>query len=394
MAISRQVAEQIAASSWIRRMFEEAEALRRGGAVVYDFTLGNPRIEPPECFREALLETVRAELPGKHGYMPNAGLQETRETAAVYLSREQGVSLDGRHVIMTCGAAGAMNVALKSLLNPGDEVLVSAPYFVDYGAYAANHGGRLKAVAAGPDFDLDLQALARAISPRTAALLINSPNNPTGRVYPEATVRDLGVMLETRSREVGRTVYLVSDEPYRKLVYDGLEVPSMMAAYRHSVVVTSYSKDLSIPGERIGLAVVHPEAEDCGQLLAAMSVCNRILGFVNAPVLMQRVAARLQGQSVDIEVYRRNRDALYRGLREGGYEVAKPQGAFYLFPEAPGGDDVEFVEALRAEGVLAVPSRGFGLTGYFRLAYCVDPETITRALPAFERAIAPYRRRG
>ena len=200
-------------------------------------------------------------------------------------------------------------------------------------------------------------------------------------------------MLETRSREVGRTVYLVSDEPYRKLVYDGLEVPSMMAAYRHSVVVSSYSKDLSIPGERIGLAAVHPEAEDCAQLLAAMSVCNRILGFVNAPVLMQRVAARLQGQSVDIEVYRRNRDALYRGLREGGYEVAKPQGAFYLFPEAPGGDDVEFVEALRAEGVLAVPSRGFGLAGYFRLAYCVDPETITRALPAFERAIAPYRRR-
>ena len=391
MAIAKRVAEQIAGSSWIRKMFEEAEVLRRGGGEVCDFTLGNPRIDPPEGFKRALIEVARSELPGKHGYMANAGLSEVRETVARYLSGEQGVELEGRHVIMTCGAAGAMNVALKTILNPGDEVLVSAPYFVEYGTYAANHGGTAKAVASGADFDLDVEALARAISPQTAALIVNSPNNPTGRVYPEATIRALGQMLEDRSREVGRTVYLISDEPYRKLVYDGVSVPSVMKAYRNSVVLTSYSKDLSIPGERIGLAAIHPQAEDCEGLIGGMSLCNRTLGYVNAPILMQRVVARLQGVSVDIGIYQRNRDALYQGLVDRGYELALPEGTFYLFPRAPGGDDHAFVAALRKERVLAVPSSGFGIKGYFRLAYCVEPETIPRAWPGFERAIAPYR---
>jgi len=391
MAIARRVAEQIAGSSWIRRMFEEAEELRRGGGQVFDFTLGNPRIDPPSRFTETLIEVARSELPGKHGYMPNAGLSDVRSAVAAYLSREQGVPLEGRHVIMTCGAAGAMNVVLKAVLNPGDEVLASAPYFVEYGTYAANHGGTLVAVPSRADFDLDVEAFGRAIAPGTAAVILNSPNNPTGRVYPESTIRALGDMLEIRSREVGRSILLISDEPYRKLVYDGAAVPSVMKAYRNSVVLTSYSKDLSIPGERIGLAAVHPEAEGCEELIAALSLCNRALGFVNAPVLMQRVVARLQGESVDIRIYQRNRDALYQGLAQRGYELSRPEGAFYLFPRAPGGDDLGFVGALRRERILAVPSSGFGIKGYFRLAYCVEPETIPQALPAFERAIAPYR---
>jgi aspartate aminotransferase len=390
MAIAKRVAEQIAGSSWIRKMFEEAELLRREGGEVCDFTLGNPRIDPPAGFKQALIEVARSELPGKHGYMANAGLAEVRETVAGYLCREQGVELEGRHVIMTCGAAGAMNVALKTVVNPGDEVLISAPYFVEYGTYAANHGGTAKVVPGKADFDLDVEALARAISPQTAALIVNSPNNPTGRVYPEATILALGEMLEARSREVGRAVYLLSDEPYRKLVYDGVIVPSVMRAYRNSVVLSSYSKDLSIPGERIGLAAIHPEAEDCDGLIGGMSLCNRTLGYVNAPILMQRVVARLQGVSVDIGIYQRNRDALYEGLVERGYELARPEGTFYLFPRAPGGDDHDFVAALRKERILAVPSSGFGIKGYFRLAYCVEPATIPRALPGFDRAIARY----
>jgi aspartate aminotransferase len=392
MGISKRVAEQIAGSSWIRKMFEEAEILRREGGPVWDFTLGNPRFDPPAAFHDALLETARAEVPGKHGYMPNAGLPEVREAVAAYLRKEQGVPLEASQVIMTCGAAGAMNVVLKTILDPGDEVLVSSPFFMEYGAYAGNHGGTIAAVPGTEDFDLDVEALGRGVTARTAALVINSPNNPTGRVYPEATVRALGRMLEARSREVGRTVYLVSDEPYRKLVYDGAVVPSVMEAYRHSIVLSSYSKDLSIPGERIGFAAVHPEAADCDELLAGMAICNRTLGYVNAPVLMQRVVARLQGASVEIDLYQRNRDALYEGLSEQGYELARPQGAFYLFPRAPGGDDFAFVSMLREERILAVPSSGFGIRGHFRLAYCVEADTITQALPGFARTIDRYRR--
>jgi aspartate aminotransferase len=393
VAISRQIKEQMERSSWIRKMFEEAEELRlgAGGRQLCDFSLGNPRLDPPEPFRRALIEIAKARSRGKHGYMANAGFSEVREAVADYLTGEQEVELESRHVLMTCGAAGAMNVVLKTLLNPGDRVLVSCPYFVEYGAYTANHGGSLHPVGSKADFDLDIERLAEAITPATAALILNSPNNPTGRVYPRRTIEELGRMLESRSREVGRPVYLISDEPYRKLVYDGTAVPSVMKAYRNSIVLSSYSKDLSIPGERIGLAAVHPQAEDCQNLLDGMILCNRILGYVNAPALMQLAVARVLGQSVDVELYRRNRDALYEGLFELGYELMRPEGTFYLFPKAPGGDDLRFVDALRKELVLAVPSRGFGLQGYFRLAYCVEPEVISRAMPGFERALAVFR---
>jgi aspartate aminotransferase len=389
MAISRLVLEQIEGSSWVRRMFEEAAQLRakHPDRRVFDFSLGNPRLDPPSGFQETLEEVVRTERPGRHGYMPNAGYDETRQAVAEQISREQGVPLQARHVLMTCGASGAMNVTLKALLSPGEQVVVSSPYFMEYAPYCANHGGTLVPVPGTGSFDLDVEALGAAITPATAAVILNSPNNPTGRVYPEATIQALGQMLERRSREVRRPVYLLSDEPYRRIIYDGTRLPGVMAAYRNSVVITSYSKDLSIAGERIGHAAVHPEADDLPMLLDGMILCNRILGYVNAPALMQRVVARLQGRSVDIAIYQRKRDALYEGLRRIGYELTRPEGTFYLFPKAPGGDDLKFAQTLREELIIAVPSRGFGVNGYFRLAYCVEDEVIEGSLPGFERAL-------
>jgi len=389
MAISSLVLQQMERSSWVRKMFEEAAQLRlrHPGRPIFDFSLGNPRLDPPPAFQEALEQIVRGRLPVKHGYMANAGYEQTRQAVAAQVSGEQGVTLEARHVLMSCGASGAMNVALKALLNPGDQVVVSAPYFMEYGAYCANHGGTLVPVAGTERFDPDLRALEAAISPSTAALILNSPNNPTGRVYPEAVIRGLGRMLERRSREVGRPVYLIADEPYRKIVFAGTEVPPVMSAYRNTVVVSSYSKDLSLPGERIGYAAVHPQAEDLPQLMDAMILCNRVLGYVNAPALMQRAGARLQGRSVDVSIYQRKRDALYGALKRLGYELERPEGTFYLFPRAPGGDDLKFVETLREELIIAVPSRGFGLDGCFRLAYCVEDEVIEGSIPGFERAL-------
>jgi aspartate aminotransferase len=291
---------------------------------------------------------------------------------------------------MSCGAAGGLNAALKALLDPGDEVIASVPYFVEYGGYADNHGGTLVLAPTKGDFDLDVAAIESKIGPRTAALIVNSPNNPTGRVYPERTIRELAAMLGAASRRSGRTVYLVSDEPYRHVVYDGVRVPSVLAAYPHTVVVTSHSKDLSLPGERIGSVAVNPAAEDAKQLVDAVVTATRLLGYVNAPALMQRVTARLQGVSVNPALYRTRRDRLYDALTGMGYAMARPEGAFYLFPKAPGGDDLAFVRALQDELVLAVPGRGFGLPGYFRIAYCVDQAVIERSLEGFRRAIARF----
>lgn len=382
-------------SSWIRRMFETGARLRaeHGADKICDFSLGNPNLAPPEEFQQALRRVVDEPVEGKHGYMPNAGYPWVRKKVAALVSREQAVSVDEHHLIMTCGAAGAFNIALKSILNPGDRVLVSAPYFMEYGSYVDNHGGVLEAVPAAPDFDLDVAALDAKITPRTAALIVNSPNNPSGRVYPEATVRSLGGMLEAASRRVGRAIYLLSDEPYRRIVFDGAGVPSVMAAYRNSIVATSYSKDLSIAGERIGWLAVHPQADSAAELVDGFILCNRILGFVNAPALMQRVVAEAGGASVDAAVYQRKRDRLYAALTRIGYEIRKPQGTFYLFPRAPGGDDLAAVKALQDQLVLTVPGRGFGAPGYFRIAFCVDDAVIERSLDGFARAFERLRAR-
>ena len=396
MAIAKRIQEAIQASSWIRKMFEEGARLKalHGADNVFDFSLGNPDLEPPDGFRRALREVVNADMTGAHAYMPNAGLKGTREAVAAYVSREQGGKLAADHILMTCGAAGALNCTFKALLNPGDEVVVPAPYFVEYGFYAENHGGRIRAVPTRPDFTLDLEAIAAAINPRTTVVLINSPNNPTGQVYDGSSLRALGELLTDQSRRLGKTLYLVSDEPYRKIVYDGFAVPSIFAAYRNSIVVTSYSKDLSLPGERLGYAAVHPEAEQADALMGAMVLANRILGFVNAPALMQRVVQHLQGACVEVRMYQVRRDLFCRGLAEAGYDVVRPRGAFYLFPRCPIADDVAFARLLQQKNVLVVPGSGFGAPGYFRIAYCVPESTINGSLHGFAWAREQALRQG
>jgi aspartate aminotransferase len=392
MTIAEKIRTMMAGSSWIRKMFEEGARLKaeHGPENVYDFSLGNPNLDPPDAFKK-VLETVVAETaPMKHGYMPNTGYPHVRKAVADYLSREQGETFTADDVIMTCGAAGALNVILKAILDAGDEVITPAPYFVEYNFYAANHGGTLKTVPTQSDFTLDLDALSAAVTKKTKAVLINSPNNPTGQVYSEESLRALGRLLRQKGHEFGRTIYLVSDEPYRKIVYDGLRVPSIFAGQRDSILCTSYSKDLSIPGERIGFIAVHPQASYRKELIDGMALANRILGFVNAPALMQRAIAHVQGIGVDVSAYARKRDLLCDGLADCGYTFVRPAGAFYLFPRTPIPDDVAFVKALQEELILAVPGRGFGGPGHFRLSYCVDDDTIVNAIPGFGKAIKKF----
>jgi aspartate aminotransferase len=375
-------------------MFEEGVELKKkfGPENVYDFSLGNPRLPPPDKFTEVLRDVVNTCSLDAHCYMPNTGYPEVCGSVADYLSKEQGVQVERTDVLMTCGAAGALNVALKAILDPGDEVLTPEPCFVEYGFYADNHGGVLKTAPSRPDFQLDLEAMAAAITPKTKAVLINSPNNPTGAVYSAASLKTLGELLAAKSREHHRTIYLLSDEPYRKIVYDGVTVASVFEAYADSIIGTSYSKDISIPGERIGFVAVNPSAAYRKQLVAGMALANRILGFVNAPAMMQRVVACLQGLSVDINLYQRKRDMLCEGLEAMGYELVKPSGAFYLFPRSPIADDVEFVQALKAERVLVVPGSGFRGPGHFRIAFCVDDAVIRNAMGGFEKAIRKYKK--
>ncbi len=388
MPISARIREAIHNSSWIRRMFEEGAELkaRLGANQVFDFTLGNPDLEPPPRFMEELAEAARDQRPGLHAYMPNAGLLPTRQALAGLLSRLHDLEFKAHDLILTCGASGGLNVILKALLDPGDEVVILAPYFPEYLFYADNHGGVGRIVETDEDFLPDLERLAAALTPRTRAVIINSPNNPTGQIYDAATLQELGRFLAHHAGRHGRPVYLVADEPYRHLVYDGAEVPSVFAAYPNTLLATSFSKDLSIPGERLGYVAVSPRATGRGELEGALVLANRILGFVNAPALMQRVVAALTDVSLDITPYARRRELFCDVLTEAGYKFLKPRGAFYLFPEAPGGDDLSFVERLKEENILAVPGRGFGRAGYFRLAFCVSEPVIAAAAPGFARA--------
>ena len=393
MTVSRRIQDMLTRSSWIRKMFEEGARLKAlyGADKVFDFSLGNPNLSPPEIFFKALRDVADHSGGMDHGYMPNAGFPHVRRAVADYLSREQGAMVTENEVIMTCGAAGALNVILKTILDAGDEVLVPAPYFVEYGAYVENHGGSLKTVVSLPDFNLDLQALSDSITPKTKAVLINSPNNPTGQVYSKETLDQLGQILQEQGRRLNRTLYLISDEPYRKIVYDGKQVPGIFAVHPESIVATSYSKDISIPGERIGYLAVNPSAAFKQDLIGGMTLANRILGFVNAPALMQRVIGTLQGQRVDISLYAGKRDLLCQGLADFGYEFSKPAGAFYLFPKTPIPDDVRFVQALKEERILAVPGSGFGGPGHFRIAYCVEDAVISGAMPGFKRVMEKFR---
>jgi len=393
MTISKKVEGIIANSSFIRKMFEEGARLKaeHGPENVFDFSLGNPNLPPPEQFKSIMHEIIDADEAGTHGYMPQPGYPHVRDDVAAYLTKEHGVDISGEEVLMTCGAAGALNVILKAVLDPQDEVLSPRPCFVEYRFYVENHNGVFKTVPTKEDFSLDLEALAGAITEKTKVVLINSPNNPTGQVYSKESLNSLGTLLEEKGKALGHTIYLVSDEPYRKIVYDDVVVPSIFQSYRESIVATSYSKDISIPGERIGFVAVNPLATFRGELTGAMAITNRILGFVNAPALMQRAVARLQGKSVDINEYKRKRDLLCDGLASCGYEFIRPPGAFYLFPKAPIEDDVAFAKVLQDELILVVPGSGFAGPGYFRIAFCCDDDTIVNALPGFAKVMAKYK---
>ncbi len=387
------IRESISSGSWIRKMFEEGLVLKKqfGAENVYDFSIGNPDIEPPSKFHEVFERMACEDAKGSHGYMPNAGFTDVRDAVAKKISREQGIEVKGDSVVMTVGAAGGLNIALKCLLNPGDEVIVSAPYFVEYGSYAANHGGKVVPVKSLPDFSLDIEGISKALTPRTAVMIINSPNNPTGRIYSEKDLSKLGDCLRAHAEKTGRVVYLISDEPYREIVYGGRTVPSMMKAYENTLVVTSYSKSLSLPGERIGFVAVHPECDDHEFVMAGLVMCNRVLGYVNAPALMQRIVAELTDVTVDVSIYEKRRDVFAAGLRAAGFSFAEPEGAFYIFCKAPIDDDVKFVNYLKEYRILAVPGSGFGGPGYFRLAYCVEDGVIERSIPVFAEAMRNFK---
>lgn len=384
------VAGYVNNASWIRRMFETGAQLKEkyGADKVYDFSLGNPDLPAPAAVGKALAELAQnADKPFAFGYMPNGGFPQLRKQLAAHLSKEHGVKLEGGDVILSCGAAGAINAFFRAVLNPGDEVATIAPYFVEYGFYCANHGAKLSPVPAKPNtFALDLDALEKAITPNTRAVLINSPNNPTGVIYTNAQIAALAHLLENKSQEYGKPIWLVADEPYRFLAYDGAAVPSVLPAYSYAVAISSLSKNMSLPGERVGYIAVSPKMREKVELMGALALTNRILGFVNPPVIGQRIMEKALGSNVNIEIYARRRKLMAQILKETGYEFQMPAGAFYFFPKAPGGDDVAFVNRLLEERVLAVPGSGFGYPGHFRLAFCVNDDVILNSREGFAKA--------
>ena len=375
-------------------MFEEGNRLRAkyGADKVYDFSLGNPSVPAPDCVREAIIDLANNEEPTVlHGYMSNAGFEDVRETIAQSLNRRFGTSFSAHNLIMTVGAASGLNVILKTILNPGEEVIVFAPYFLEYGAYVRNYDGQLVEISPNTEtFQPNLSELEEKITVNTRAVIVNTPHNPTGVVYSEDTIKELSAILEKKQQEFGSVIYLISDEPYRELAYDGVEVPYLTKYYRNTVVGYSYSKSLSLPGERIGYLVIPDELEDSATVITASAIANRILGSVNAPSLMQKVIQKCVDAEVDVAAYDRNRLTLYNGLTECGFECIKPQGAFYLFVKSPIADEKQFCEAGKKYNILMVPGSSFACPGYVRLAYCVSYETICNSLPEFWKLAAEY----
>lgn len=386
MAISKKIESSLAGASFIRKMFEEGERLRKiyGPEKVYDFSLGNPSGEPPAVIKERLKKLALEPVPGMHRYMSNAGYVDTRQAIAELLTEQTGLPFSENHIVMTCGAGGALNVVLKTLLDPGDEVIALAPFFMEYKFYTDNHGGVLKIANTDDDFMLDMHAIEEAITPKTKAIIINSPNNPTGVVYDAYSLGMLGNLLKVKEQETGQKIFVISDEPYAKIVYDNFTVPSVFRHIKNSIVVTSHSKDLSLPGERIGYLAASPNIEEIGLFIEGAIFCNRTLGFVNAPALAQRLVTGLQGESADISEYLEKRNILFDNLTEMGYQMVKPHGAFYLFPKSPLPDDVEFVQKAQEHNILVVPGSGFAKPGYFRICYSVDKQMVINSLPAFK----------
>ena len=391
---SEKIIGNLQRSSWIRAMFEEGARLAaiHGADKVYDFSLGNPFDEPPREVMAAMQKYVSGEIKGVHRYMSNAGFPEVRAKIAQALQQESGVELTAEHVVMTVGAAGGLNVVLKSLLNPGEEVLIFAPYFMEYNFYVDNHGG--KGVIVPPDtstFEPDLQALEKLITPKTKALIINTPNNPTGVVYSEDTLKKIAQILTAKEEELGTTIYVLSDQPYAEIIFDNLKMPNLLAIFKNGIIVNSFSKSLGLAGERIGYIAVSSKIKDVEVLINALSFCNRTLGFVNAPALFQKVVGDALEAKVNIEDYQRKRDYLYENLTKLGFSVVKPQGAFYFFPKALIPDDIEFVRRAVKYNILLVPGSGFSCPGYFRLSYCVSMDTIVNSIPAFEQLVKEFK---
>ena len=388
MAISKTARIQMQESSWIRRMFEEGLELRRihGAENVFDLSLGNPLLEPPIEFKRALREIAEEPDAGWHRYMPNGGFLETRAAVAEALSSESGINFEATEILMTVGAAGAINVALRSLLDPGDEVIIIAPYFAEYIFYIQHANGVVREAQSKPDFMPDFDSIAGLLNERTKAIIINSPNNPSGVIYSESTIAELGRTLRRAEDRYGSEIYIISDEPYRKLIYTDQSYPFVFHQHPRTIVATSHSKDLGLAGERIGYLAVNPDDAGKADLLDAANFMIRTLGFVNAPAIMQRVVSKLQGSSVDIEEYRRKRDFIHSNLTRIGYECPLPDGGFYLFPISPLEDDRAFIELLKSKLVLVVPGIGFGMGGYFRISYCVEDAVLEGALTGFEEA--------
>jgi aspartate aminotransferase len=392
LAIAEKVAADMTSASWIREMFEKGRRLKAefGAENVHDFSLGNPNRPPPEAFFDAVRAVAAERQPTLHRYMPNVGFDEARAAVAKFVAAEYRLEIEPDAVILTSGAAGGMNVVMRTICNPGDEVLVLAPFFVEYKFYVEQAGGQVVLVQTDDQFQPDLDAIEAAITERTRAVIVNTPNNPTGAVYTAESCRGLAALLQRHDRDE-RPIYLTTDDPYRRIIFDVDWCPTPASYYDRTIIVSSYSKDLSIPGERAGYIVLPPRLPQRDTIFAAMAMLNRTLGYVNMSALMQRVVARCAEALCDIAFYRANRDLLCNALREYGYELVVPGGALYAFPKTPIADDVEFVELLMKHKILTVPGRGFGRPGHTRISYCVDQETIERALPGFQAAIDEVR---
>jgi len=392
MLVSDFITEMTQSGSWIRAMFEEGIALKKqyGADNVFDLSLGNPIMEPPEEFLQEFRRLANNPEPGMHRYMSNAGYPETRAAVAKQLENETGVKFTENEIIMTCGAAGALNAVIKTVLDQGDETVAFAPFFVEYVNYTKMYNGMPRIISFGDNFIPKMDELEAVISPRTKCVIVNSPHNPTGIVYSEEVLHRIGEVIQKKEAEYGTKILLISDEPYRKIIYDGLEYPPIWKHHPNSVSINSHSKDLALAGERIGYIAINPDCAQKSELTEGFVYCNRTLGYVNASALMQRLVTRLQNVTVSVAEYQRKRDFMYENLVDMGYSLVKPQGAFYMFPRAPIDDDVAFIKELLQNMVITSPGIGFGAPGYFRLAYCVDDRTLEGSLDGFRKVAKKY----
>ena len=392
--ISNKMKSLVNNSSTIRAMFEEGKRLSDiyGEENVFDYSIGNPNVKPPENIKTIISDILNKEKPNLvHGYMNNSGYEDVRDDISSFLNKKNDLNLTRNNIVMTCGAAGGLNIILKSILNPGEEVITFAPFFGEYKNYTENFNGKLVIVPTNIDtFEPDLDELSKVINSKTKAIIINNPNNPTGVIYSKEAIQKLADLLKEKQRELNSSIYLISDEPYREIVYDDAEVPCLLKYYDNTFIGYSYSKSLSLPGERIGYVVVNPSMTDCDEMMAALNIANRILGFVNAPSLFQRVIARSLGSEVDVNIYKRNRDLLYNHLIKLGFTCIKPEGAFYLFPRTPIEDDKKFCQDAKQFNLLLVPGSTFGCPGHVRLSYCISYEKIEKSLEAFDKLAKLY----